>query len=229
MNIYLTTDTHFGHKKMEEYCFRPKGFEEKIAKSLRRLKEDDILIHLGDICIGSDEKWHAMYISTLPCKKILVKGNHDRKSNAWYLEHGWDFVCDRFDLRYRGVKVVFSHQPIDMLYEGELNVHGHFHDKTEEDWQPGYKSLSLERNNYQMYSLKALLKNASPPPSVRVVRLRPKVIDEGKVVSAENLLCIEEEIGEEQEAWLKKLTRKALLNGTVFIREKYDKEEGQIS
>ena len=97
MNIWLTTDTHFNHDKMLEYCDRPMGFEYIIYNNLAEsVKEGDLLFHLGDVSFGKDEEMHQRFIQPLPCNKVLVKGNHDKKSNSWYLDNGWDFVCDLF-------------------------------------------------------------------------------------------------------------------------------------
>ena len=74
------------------------------------ISENDLLIHLGDICIGNNDFIHEV-ISDLGCRKVLVKGNHDSKSWSWYMEHGWDFVCDAFRLEYCGRIIMFSHVP----------------------------------------------------------------------------------------------------------------------
>jgi len=56
MNIWVTTDTHLNHTKLIEYG-RPENFEDKIKKGLvNNIKKDDLLIHLGDVCIGDDKK-----------------------------------------------------------------------------------------------------------------------------------------------------------------------------
>jgi len=122
--VWIITDTHFGHERMSEYCGRPDDFSEQILTKLEReLSPGDTLIHLGDICFGRDEYWHNLLPKFV--KKILVRGNHDKKSNDWYLAHGWDFVCDEFSTTYFGRYVTFSHQPIPNIQN--LNVHGHFH------------------------------------------------------------------------------------------------------
>lgn len=128
MKIWLTTDTHFGHDKLVEYAGRPEGFSVLIYKNLKAaLHPSHMLIHLGDIGIGKDAEYHAAFIETLPSRKVLVRGNHDRKSNAWYLDHGWDFVCERFTDTYFGKRILFSHMPVkdDGFYD--VNIHGHFH------------------------------------------------------------------------------------------------------
>ena len=81
MNYWILPDTHFGHGDMEDWCHRPKGFENKILKALGIcLKPDDVLIHLGDICW--DFSWHPKLMA-IPCKKWLVLGNHDGKSMTY--------------------------------------------------------------------------------------------------------------------------------------------------
>lgn len=137
MRIWLITDTHFGHDKMIPYCGRPEGFENLILENLHELLEpNDLLIHLGDFCIGNDSGWHADFMETVPCKKWLIRGNHDGKSDNWYLEHGWDFVGAKFQSRYFGKNILFSHTPVRytelqsslFITDGfDINIHGHFH------------------------------------------------------------------------------------------------------
>jgi calcineurin-like phosphoesterase family protein len=168
MKIVLTTDTHFFHRKMEELCGRPRDFEIRIYKALKAiLTPEDILIHLGDICIGRDLEAHAMFIQTLPGKHWLVRGNHDRKSNNWYLNHGWDFISDSFRDVYFGQMVLFSHVPSpDSGYD--LNVHGHFHNTDHRNHEPALvaikndkqKLLALENHNYQPWLLESIIKSS---------------------------------------------------------------------
>ena len=127
MKIFLISDTHFNHSKMVEYCGRPKDFSEIIKKELlKSISKDDILIHLGDVCFGNDKENNNWFGENLNCRKWLVRGNHDNKSNAWYLENGWDFVCDSFVFKFEGKKILFSHQPLKIA-DNDFNIHGHFH------------------------------------------------------------------------------------------------------
>ena len=132
MTIWLLADTHFGHTAMEILCDRPVGFEERILKNARRLIGiNDVLLHLGDFCIGHDAEWHRMFMEALPetSRKWLVKGNHDRQSFGWYMAHGWDLVADEIRLTIFGKNIIFSHKPRMVRYFGEfdLNIHGHHH------------------------------------------------------------------------------------------------------
>lgn len=166
MSIYLITDTHFNHKEaMCNWCGRPDNYEDLIFKSFLQLKENDILIHLGDICIGGDEYWHEK-LSGIKCKKWLIKGNHDRKSNTWYLNHGWDFVCDQFRDKYFGKLIMFSHKPVVWDGEYDINIHGHFHNSDHRRNEPelmaiknGYqKLLAVEYTEYKIVSLEKFIK-----------------------------------------------------------------------
>ena len=126
MNYWIITDTHFGHKKMQEYCDRPLGFENTIICNLMMIcKPGDVLIHLGDICIGRDEHWHKE-LENVHSKKWLIRGNHDKKSLGWYFDHGWDCVADEITVDVFGKRILFSHRPAT-VGAFDLNIHGHHH------------------------------------------------------------------------------------------------------
>lgn len=164
MKIWIVSDTHFNHKKMvEEWKLRPVNFEEQIQGSLAQIPEEDVLIHLGDICIGKDEEMHQKYIAPLKCKKWLVRGNHDNKSDGWYLSHGWDFVAGSIVNLYFGKNIIFSHIPRDISLNEEidLNIHGHLHDdkhRVQERIDDGKHLLcSLELQGYTAKTLDSFI------------------------------------------------------------------------
>lgn len=138
---------------------RPIGFENLIKKAFAVLKEGDVLIHLGDICFGNGAKWHEEMIKPLPCKKILIKGNHDNKSYNWYMEHGWDFVCENFVGKYFGKVVLFSHEPQTWDGKFEINLHGHLHncEHRKAAKLTFNKLISLENDGYRLQSLKKII------------------------------------------------------------------------
>lgn len=167
--IWLTTDTHFNHKKVEEFCDRKKGWESKLYHNILELPFEDTLIHLGDVCIGNDYEEHALFRMT-GYRKILIRGNHDRKTINWYLNNGWDMVCDSLGVRYHGASVLLSHAPMKCnKKEYDINIHGHFHNlpikhcyKCEPNLPPYVKGwhyrLSCEELNYQPILLERLIK-----------------------------------------------------------------------
>lgn len=158
--IYLTTDTHFNHKNIIKYCDRPIDYEKQIVDGFKTLSQEDTLIHLGDICIGNDLQVHEEIIVPIKAKKILVKGNHDPKSNEWYLRNGWDFVCTHFYDKFFGTKILFSHIPVhwDGIYD--VNIHGHLHNMSHRKQiytQQGINYLlSLEIEGYDLFCLRKI-------------------------------------------------------------------------
>ena len=158
--IYVTTDSHFGHDAIHDFCNRPLDFQEKLSRYYKSLSKEDILIHLGDICFGSDKSHHENHIKPCVCKKILVRGNHDKKSDKWYLENGWDFVCDSFTNKYYGLRILFSHKPTPWDGFFDINIHGHLHDlshRPDEKGNPMNWLISLETDGLNVQSLKYIV------------------------------------------------------------------------
>ena len=178
--IYITTDTHFNHTdKMHLYCGRPLDYEKRIFDEMSKLTERDVLIHLGDVCVGRDAEVHRLYIQPLKCKKWLLKGNHCVKTNTWYLNHGWDFVGNMLNLNIFNKRILFSHQPLakSTVENYDYNIVGHFHnhlprllrkeyvvpDEKERNVQDmsnlslKTKVLSLEQLDYKLISVKELI------------------------------------------------------------------------
>lgn len=123
MNVYIISDTHFNHQNMQTYCLRPSNFTERIIKNWNQtVKPEDTVIHLGDVMIGKKSEW---IMPSLPGRKILIRGNHDRsQSCAWWMGHGFDFVCDGLIFRHAWL----THEPANTLpVETEINIHGHLH------------------------------------------------------------------------------------------------------
>ncbi len=98
--------------------------------------------------------FHDNIIKNINCfRKILVRGNHDSKTTAWYMSNGWDFVCDSFTLNYAGKEILFTHEPVKDT--SCLNIHGHMHtvDRVREDkdysWRDeNHRLVSMEHQGY---------------------------------------------------------------------------------
>lgn len=169
--VWLITDTHFGHAKMVEYCGRPENFTSQIFENLLMLvRPGDTLIHLGDFCIGNDEIFMTAYVAATPgVHRILVRGNHDHESDNWYLQHGFDFVCQAFRNKYFGSNILFSHIPQANNFSTiNYNIHGHFHNadhrRTEPELQALYdpefhKLLAIENTDLKPVQLIKFLEN----------------------------------------------------------------------
>lgn len=83
MALYAIGDLHLSltaDKSMEVFGPAWENYTERIAESLRALSPEDVLILAGDTSWGmSLEEAEAdfRFLDQFPCKKYLVKGNHD--------------------------------------------------------------------------------------------------------------------------------------------------------
>lgn len=147
MKIWITTDTHFSHKKLIGLC-RSEDFEYRIKHFLEMyVSKEDLLIHLGDVCIGDDTKNNNWFKQNLKCKTYLIRGNHDKKSISWYLENGWDSVSDRLDIEMFGKKMCFTHIPVADDGSFDVNFHGHFHNTDHRKNEPEFNEILCEKHN----------------------------------------------------------------------------------
>lgn len=130
--IFLTSDTHFGHSRICEFTkddgeyVRPWRDVEEMDEALIKNWNDvvspsDKIYHLGDVAIP---RKGLKCLSRLNGKKVLIRGNHDIYKLHDYTEYFYDI---------RGVgyhdKFVMSHVPIhpDSMGRFKANIHGHLH------------------------------------------------------------------------------------------------------
>ena len=153
--IWFTSDTHLGHKKVAEL----RGFEDTdehdaflAARWDKRVRDDDEVWVLGDIALGG---WATRieWFAQRPGIKHLVLGNHDRahplnKNAHDHLRYFLDYfktVQTIANVRYKGGVYLSSHFPYDgegatredaeqrhtqwrPRDEGATLFHGHVHD-----------------------------------------------------------------------------------------------------
>lgn len=149
--LYVITDTHFGHKNMIPYCGRPQGFTDLIIKNCQKmLTDEDTLIHLGDVAWGDSALERFLHV--VPGQKILVRGNHGKKSAEQYMAAGFQFVAEEMTLDLHGIHVLFSHRP-KYGHSADINIHGHLHNLHRNDIFRLYWPLSLEHMGYRPIAL----------------------------------------------------------------------------
>jgi calcineurin-like phosphoesterase family protein len=152
---YFTSDTHFGHKNIIQYCERPFADVEEMNVTLVQnwnnvVGEDDIVYHLGDVALGPWSEWDK-WLSQLNGHKVLIVGNHDRlfqetneaRFDRWLGEYSKWFDEIRFNgstTLSDGTFVHMSHFPYDgdshdgdrftesrLPDDGTILLHGHTH------------------------------------------------------------------------------------------------------
>lgn len=91
---FFTADLHLGHANVIRYCARPYRDAEHMQKSLvaninSRVKEDDVLVHVGDFCtrgFAKGEEGSRLkardYLKLINAPVVMVLGNHDRQNKT---------------------------------------------------------------------------------------------------------------------------------------------------
>lgn len=149
--VFFTSDTHFGHGNIIEFCNRPfKNAEEMDYKLIenwnKKVPHDGTVYHLGDFAWGGYEFWKKIR-NQLNGSIILIKGNHDEKNMTPSAEQElFDYVTFQMKLEIEGRKVYLNHNPF-LCYGGTYRdpkslvyqLFGHVHSG------PGAKGLDIER------------------------------------------------------------------------------------
>lgn len=135
ITIYFTSDTHFHHKNILNFEDRPYNSTEEMTEGMIKLwndqvEDNDIVYHLGDLCLGSLEQTINV-LQQLKGKIILIKGNHDfskhyKKINQLGLLHDYHEVGTT--LKYQKQQMWLTHYPFEIgLRPRKWSIHGHIH------------------------------------------------------------------------------------------------------
>lgn len=151
--IYFTSDLHWGHGNVINFCARPfkdvHDMNESLIKNWNsKIKSTDTVFVLGDMALCSFKEFEPM-AKRLNGNKILIRGNHDHYSVSQYNRLGFQ-VFHEATLKIGGKIVRLSHFPYmlpwykrlfafksELRYlerrppkiKGEWLLHGHSHVK----------------------------------------------------------------------------------------------------
>lgn len=170
MNIFLVSDTHFGHANICKFLnydgskVRPWDNVEEMDEAMidnwnKMVKPNDKVYHLGDVVIN---RKHLPTMSRLNGDKVLIKGNHDIFKLGDYTPYFRD-IRSYHVMKMSTVSFIMSHIPV---HENELarfkaNIHGHLHSnrvlKTGVvDYR--YINVCVENTNFTPISLEEVVK-----------------------------------------------------------------------
>ena len=105
MNLFFTSDHHFGHKNIIKYAKRPFDFDHEGMMDCARfmyemyqqmVTPEDVVVFLGDLALirsNTRDIFRDMFKS-LKGTKLLVLGNHDQQSKQYYLDCGFKDIRD---------------------------------------------------------------------------------------------------------------------------------------
>src|SRR3990167_8010996 len=125
MTIWFTSDTHYWHKNIINYCNRPVGSIEEMNKFLiarynEKVQPDDEVWHLGDFAFCGRDKAIEI-LEQLNGHIHLVRGNHDGSlvnKIAPMFEEVLDYKLLKVHLNYEADdgETVQYHQPIVLCH-----------------------------------------------------------------------------------------------------------------
>lgn len=163
--IYFTSDHHFYHANIIEYCSRPfKDVNEMnltmIRKWNERINPEDTVFHLGDFCLSKSTEApearkdaYEFVREQLKGNIIFLRGNHDKNNKQ-------KSIIESIVVDYGGKRIYLTHNPKFAKEEFQINFCGHVHEK----WQfkkLGKKSiivnLSVEHWNYQPVNINEII------------------------------------------------------------------------
>lgn len=161
---FFTSDTHFFHKNIIEFCKRPYGsVEEMNYKMIQNwnmvVSPHDTIYFLGDFSFGKVEETEQV-LYQLNGTKHLITGNHDRKGRCEKLnwsEH-FDSQHDYLRVNIDKHKLVLCHFPFHSWERGYINLHGHTHGTYQSKWMQ--HDVGVDSNNYTPILLEDAVKRA---------------------------------------------------------------------
>jgi calcineurin-like phosphoesterase family protein len=168
--LYFTSDDHFFHKHILEFCERPFANAEEMNEALienwnNKVPEDGIVFHLGDFAWGPFEKWMEVR-KRLNGTIYLILGNHDRRNvkSARQFDELFDYHTYQMRLEVEHRKVYINHFPF-LCYDGTyrskedyiFQLHGHTHQRIGDKGKdakrllyrfPTQYDVGVDNNNY---------------------------------------------------------------------------------
>lgn len=161
MKTFVIADPHFGHENIIRYCNRPFESATEMDKALidnwnKTVSNADIIWVLGDFALASRDYTKSI-IKSLRGRKRLILGNHDRYSQEWYREAGFEFVSP-YPILIENY-IILSHAPLEFLNENcpFFNIYGHVHnDPRYLDLTKNGACVSIERTEYKPIELEEL-------------------------------------------------------------------------
>lgn len=142
MNVYVTSDLHFGHKNILKYCPVTRSRfnndvdymnEQMVFEWNSVVQPNDLVYILGDVAF-MPAPIAISFMNRLNGRKILIEGNHDNR----LLENNQFRDCfieihSYLKIKHNGHDVIMFHYPIarfDKMYNGSIHLHGHCHGNT---------------------------------------------------------------------------------------------------
>jgi len=165
-NIWFTSDCHFSHNRIIQYCNRPFQTIEEMDSTLisninRLVKKNDTLWYLGDF-VWYGSRNIQRYRQQINCRRFhLILGNHDGKIR----KRPQDFSCfesidEIKDIKIGDKNIVLCHYSMrvwNKKHYGALHLYGHSHGTLEKYQQS--MDVGVDTNSFYPYNFDEIVHN----------------------------------------------------------------------
>lgn len=170
MSVFFTSDTHFQHQKILEYCNRPfkniaEHDETLISNWNSRVKRGDTVYHLGDFGFGE----YVNIFNRLNGKILLILGSHDDNifDNSNY--GAQQEMCSNktmWEFKQKDIRITLCHYALRVWPASHYNsfhLFGHSHNHL----PPFGKSfdVGVDGHNFYPWSLDEVLEKMDTLPN----------------------------------------------------------------
>lgn len=170
VDIWVVSDTHFGHENIIKYCNRPFSHAREMNEILIHrwnevVKPKDHVYHFGDVVFCHKDRNQEMLDEVMPRlngHKRLVLGNHDNVlPMISYAEYFEKILVWRLFNEGGQTPLILTHVPIheSSFGKAQVNVHGHIHDNPSP--RGPYINACVEKTNYTPVHLDDYIARAS--------------------------------------------------------------------
>ncbi len=170
--LFFTSDTHFNHANILDYCQRPFDNIEQMNEALinnwnRVVGKNDIVFHLGDFSFGGAAYWNNI-LDRLNGKIHLVVGNHDLRNMRPSIMSRFECVAMQMYIEVEEQPIYLNHNPF-LCYGGSYDnvwqLFGHVHTRQNNTGQdaprlnvlfPTQYDVGVDANNYTPVSFRQI-------------------------------------------------------------------------
>lgn len=156
MVYYFTSDNHFGHKAIIEYCGRPfKNTKQMDTEMIKRwnstVSNNDTVFHLGDF--GGWNNFSKMK-KKLNGNIILIKGNHDPSSES---------IVRELKIKHGGIIWTLVHNPTETDATNVICGHVHEYWKIKRIKNKTFVNVGVDVWDFYPVTINQILKAIAAP------------------------------------------------------------------
>jgi calcineurin-like phosphoesterase family protein len=181
-NTFFTSDQHYNHAKIIEYCNRPfssvKEMDEVMIENHNKtVTPQDIVYFIGDLAFHLSPEEILKLVRKLNGNKIWVTGNHDEfiKGFPGQIYHR---ILELSGGRWSPYNPTLCHYPMlswNASFHGSFQLHGHTHGTISFDPNVRRLDVGVDTNNFTPISWDEIVAKLSKIPTPKELQLRKTI------------------------------------------------------